>query len=89
MIHIKDGLYYKRRSDLEPKTIECIWIELINQHKHVLVGLFYRPPNPDSAYFSSLIVSFHLALDTGIKDINITGDVNSNLLNNQQSRKIA
>ena len=31
MIYIKDGLYYKRRPDLEPKTIsECIWNELIS-----------------------------------------------------------
>ena len=54
----------------------------------VLFGLFYRPPNSDSTYFASIEDSFHLALDTGIKAIIITGDFNFNLLNNQQSRKI-
>ena len=36
----------------------------------------------------SLEDSFHLALDTGIKDIIITEDFNFNLINNQQPRKV-
>ena len=44
MVYVKEGLHYKRRQDLEPNRTECIWIELINKTKHVLFGVFYRPP---------------------------------------------
>ncbi|MCG8049110.1 MAG: reverse transcriptase domain-containing protein [Candidatus Thiodiazotropha endolucinida] len=88
MIYIKDSIYYRRRLDLEPKGIECIWIELILKHKHVLFGLFYRPPNSNSIYYSTLEDSIHLAVDTGINDIIITGDFNFNVYNLQSARKI-
>ena len=52
MVYIKEGIYYKRRYDLEPRETECIWTELINKHKHVLFGVFYRPSN-------SLALLFH------------------------------
>ena len=44
IIYVKDSLCYKRREDLEPRNIESIWLELTNNHKHVLFGLFYPPP---------------------------------------------
>lgn len=88
MLYVKDSLYYLRRRDLEPRGIECLWIELTLKHKHVLLGLFYRPPNSDSIYFSSIEDSIHLAVDTGITDIIITGDFNCNMLNAQLSVKV-
>ena len=39
-------------------------------------------------YYSSLEDSIHLAVDTGIDDIIITGDFNLNMLNSQYARKI-
>ena len=45
MLYVKEGLHYKRRDDLEIQNIESIWIAVANPHKHILVGLFYRPPN--------------------------------------------
>ena len=80
MIYIKDSIYYKRRLDLEPNGIECIWIEMALKQKHVLFGLFYRPPVSDSCYLSTIEDSIHLAVDTGISDIIITGDFNYNML---------
>ena len=88
MVYVKEGLHYKRTQDLEPNRTECILIELINKTKHVLFGVFYRPPNSDTAYFSSIEDSFHLATDISINDIIITGDFNFNVLNAQHSRKI-
>lgn len=88
MIYVKDTLYYKRRLDLEPAGIECIWIELQLKHKKVLFGLFYRPPNSDAEYFTSSENSIFLAIDTGIKDVIITGDFNCNMLNPRTARKI-
>ena len=82
MLYVKEGIHYKRRNDLELRNIESIWIEVANSHKRVLVGLFYRPPNSDAAYFSSIEDSVGLAIDTGISDIIITGDFNLNVNNN-------
>ena len=88
IIYVKEGLHYRRRQDLEPRGIECIWIELSNNHKRTLFGLFYRPPNSDLAYYSLIENSLHLAVDSGINDIIITGDFNFNMLHPQSSRKI-
>ena len=89
MIYVKDCLHYKRREDLEPRNIESIWLELTNNHKHILFGLFYRPPNSNSNYFSDIEDSIALAVDSpGISEIIITGDFNLNLLNSQTAKKI-
>ena len=88
ILYVKENLYYHRRLDLEIGAIECIWIELILKQKHVLFGLFYRPPNSDALYYNSVEDSLHLAVDTGINDIIITGDFNFNMLNPVTARKI-
>ena len=89
IIYVKDSLYYKRRHDLEPRNIECIWIEIQLNHTRVLFGLFYRPPNSDAAYLSSIEDSISLALDTQINNIIVTGDFNLDMLSNNTSRKIS
>ena len=73
---------------MEPIGFECLWIELILNQKHILFGLFYRPPNSDSLYYNSIEDPLHLAIDTGISDIIITEDFNFNLLNEESTRKI-
>ena len=88
LVYVKESLNYKRRQDLELPGIECIWIELILQHKHVLFGLFYRPPNSDQMYHSLIEDSIHLAIDSGIVDVIVTGDFNYNLMNDVTNRKI-
>ena len=88
MLYVKETLYYKRRDDLEIRDIESIWIELVNHHKHILFGLFYRPPNSNASYYTNIENSLALAFDTGVTDIVITGDLNFNTLNPQTARKI-
>ncbi|MCG7879453.1 MAG: reverse transcriptase domain-containing protein [Candidatus Thiodiazotropha taylori] len=88
MLYVKEGLYYKRRDDLEIHNVESIWIEIANSHKRILVGLFYRPPNSTSQLFSNIEDSIGLAVDTGINDIIVTGDFNLNVYNNVALRKI-
>ena len=83
LLYVKETLQYKRRRDIEPNGIECIWIELTLNHKHILFGLFYRPPRAE--HFSSIEDSIHLAMDNGIQDIIITGDFNYDMLNPQLS----
>ena len=66
--------------------IESIWIELVHNHKRILYGLFYRPPNANAQYFLNIEDSVALAIDTGISDV--TGDFNFNFLNSQSRRKL-
>ena len=63
-------MHYGRGRDLEHIGVECVCVELTSKHKHILFGLFYRPPNSDALYFSSIEDSMHLA----IQDIIVTGD---------------
>ena len=81
-------MHYCRRRDIEPRDIECIWVEIISKHKHVLFGVFYRPPNADSDYYTAIETSLNLAVDTGYNDIIVTGDFNFNMLIPNTARKI-
>ena len=80
MLYVKEGIHYKRRGDLEIRTIESTWIEIANNHKRILFGLFYRPPNSNANYYSNIEDSLSVAIDTGISNIIVTGDFNLNLL---------
>ena len=88
MLYVKETIFYKRREDLEIRGLENIWIELANNHKRILFGIFYRPPNSDANYFSNIEDSLALAVDTAISDIIVTGDFNLNILSARASRKI-
>ena len=62
MVHTKDGLYYKHRSDLKPTAYECMWIELIKKHKHILFGHSLDLLTLILLYFSSLEDSINSVL---------------------------
>ena len=89
MIYVKDSVFYKRRHDLEPHNVECIWIVIQLKHTRMLFGLFYRPPSSDMAYFSSIEDSILLALDTQINNIIVPGDLNLDMLSHQTARKVS
>ena len=76
MIYVKERIYYKCRDDLEIRGIECLWIEVANHNKRIRFALFYRPPNSNMSYQSDIEDSIALAVDTGISEIIITGDLN-------------
>ncbi|MCG8113681.1 MAG: reverse transcriptase domain-containing protein [Candidatus Thiodiazotropha taylori] len=88
MLYVKENIFYKRRVDLEVRGVENIWIEVSNNKKQILFGLFYRPPNANANYFNDIEDSIALAVDTNISDIIITGDFNLNYLNPLTRRKI-
>ena len=62
-LFIKNGITYKRRSDLEisSPTIECIFIEIeknsFNSDKNIIVGIVYRPPGTDISVFMEVFNS--------------------------------
>ena len=76
IVYIKTNLTYCRRNDLEPIGLECIWIDLLLNHKHILIGTFYRPPGSGSSYYSMMEDSIHSAVNIGYQDIVIIGDLN-------------
>ena len=88
IIYVRESLHYRRRQYLEPRDIECIWTGLSNNDKRTVFGLFYRLSNSDFAYYSLIEDSLHLAVDSDINNIIITGDFNFNMLHPQSSRKI-
>ena len=88
LVYVKDNIHYRRRHDLEILGLKNIWIELSFKHKRVLFSLFYRPPNFDQLYYIFLEDSIHLAIDTGIDDVIIIGDLNLKMSNPPSSRKI-
>ena len=52
------------------------------------MGVFYRPPNSDAFYNQLIENSIHMAIDTNIDNIVITGDFNYNMYNPNTSRNI-
>ena len=85
-IYVKETFYSRRRDYLELRNVECVWVEILIKNKPVLIETFYRPPNSNASVLSDIETSIHLAHDTGIKDIIITGDFNLDLLK-QNTRK--
>ena len=88
MVYLKNNLVYKRRADLEPCGIECLWLEILLNSKSILLGVFYRPPNSNSKTLKDIENSIGLASDSGLEHIIVTGDFNCNMLSELQKRKI-
>ena len=88
ILYVKDTIVYKRRLDLEPNRLECLWIEIkLSNSRKVLYGVFYRPPNSNAMYTSLIEDSIALAVDTNITDIIIMGDFNLNTMDQSHFRK--
>ena len=45
-IYVKNNLFCKPRPDLEVTDLEAVWIETKVNQDSLLVGCFYRPPDP-------------------------------------------
>ena len=53
IVYVKNNLSYVRRHDLEINGLECVWVHIkLCNNKHILHGVFYRPPNSNLAYNS-------------------------------------
>ena len=66
-----------------------MWTEARVQRKPGLIGTFYRPPNADASVHLDIETSIDLAIDTGINDIILTGDLNVDYLKENTRKKIA
>ena len=86
VIYVKDSFLLKRRSDLEIRGLEAVWVELRIKGKTLLLGGFYRPSNSNNAYFKLISESVDRAYNTNISDIIITGDFNYNMLSSENNK---
>ena len=88
IVYVKRGIPCKHRLDLELVNIEFVWIEIIVKNKKLLIGTFYRPPTASPVVLSDIENSISLAINTGVEDIVVTGDLNLNMLNQHSRMKI-
>ena len=79
-IFVKNGLHAVERQDLYINDLEAVWIELHTNHKTILIGGIYRPPNSNNNYWQLLEQSFDQAFSQSYDNILITGDFNINML---------
>ena len=70
-------------------NVECIWFEVTIQHRKLLIGTFYRPPNSTNEILSSIEDSIGMAFDTNIQNILMTGDFNLDMFKQNSSRKVS
>lgn len=80
IVYISNSLRVKRRIDLEPTNIECIWIEISDPTCNILLCCTYRPPNCDNFFWRNLSWSIEKAYDESDKII-VVGDLNVDFLN--------
>lgn len=89
IMYVKDKFHYKCRPDLEILGLECLWVEVMPSHStHVLISVFYIPPNSDINYLNLIDHSLNLPINCGISDIIVTGEFNLNQTNPYQARKL-
>ena len=86
VIYVRDTFSWIRRTDLEIRGLEAVWVEILIESKKVLVGGFYRSPNTDAHYFNHIIESIDRAHNTNISDIIILGDFNYNMLSDNYNK---
>ena len=86
LVYVKEGVCCSRRSDLEHRNIECIWVEIKPaKSRPFLIGNIYRPPNSTvqwNEYFEDCIKN----VLQEEKEIYLLGDINRNLLDSQIKR---
>ena len=87
-VYVDQKYHSKRRADLEMKNIECIWLEITIQHRKLLIGTFYRPPNSTNEFLTSIENSIGLAYETNIHNVLVIGDFNLDMLKDNSSSKV-
>lgn len=86
IVYVRETFSCKRRTDLEIRGLEAVWVEIQIKCRKILVGGFYRPPNSNIAYFELIKESIDRAYNTSIVDIYILGDFNINMYNDNNNK---
>jgi len=88
LVFMKSDNFVVERRDLEVNDIKCLRLELRIKGIIILIGTFNRHPNSSSAVLDSIHTSIALAIDSGIRNIVVTGDINLDINKASSSRKI-
>lgn len=86
VVYVRDTLKCKRRSDLEIRGLEAVWVELQVKSRKILIGGFYRPPNSNQDYFNLMKESIDRAYNCNILDTIITGDFNIDMSSHSNNK---
>lgn len=55
-VYVNKTISVIRRTDLELRGLESIWVQLNIKHHNLLLGTFYRPLSPEQRYGTDLII---------------------------------
>jgi len=88
-VYISNGLFCRRRLDLELSLVQFIWLDVKYKPTCFLLCVIYRPPNARVALWNDINLRIERALDVN-HNLIIMGDLNENLLvsNNVNLRTI-
>ena len=79
-IYLSNSIQVRRRIDLEPVNVECIWMEIENPTSNFFLCCVYRPPTTDTTFWKNF--SWSLEKSNELSDrIIILGDLNVDFLN--------
>ena len=84
-VYINDNInpFVKRRSDLESKEIECIWLEIkYSMSSPLLLGFMYRHPDSKEDWLDDF-VQMMVSVPLNGRNLVLLGDINLNMLQPQ------
>ena len=80
IVYVSNGVFCRRRPDLELPPVKSIWLEIEYKTTCFLLCAMYRPPNARVSLWDDFNISIERAFDVN-PNIIIMGDLNENLLN--------
>lgn len=75
-IYVRNGTTFKERQDLNihVNDLEAFWVEITVNHRKLLVGGIYRPPNSNNNYWRLLEQNIDQDFSKNSDSLIITGD---------------
>lgn len=83
LICVPSTIKASRRIDLDPSSIECIWLEICEPTCNFFLCCIYRPPNSDKSFWDKFSWSLDKVSDISSKFL-ILGDLNVDFLENSR-----
>ena len=75
LMYIKDSINYSEITNLTGSSVESIWINIKNDKKSLAIGMMYRPPSSNVAYFNAILDQVD-QIYTNHDNVILLGDLN-------------
>ena len=82
LMYKKESINYSEITNLTGSSVESIWINIKNNKKSLAIGIMYRPPSSNVAYFNALLDQVD-QIYTDHDNVILLGDLNYNYVSNQ------